>query len=446
MQIAVAGMEDVGDPEAVLLRHLGHAPQHQRQLLPGYGAVHAVVIGADPAHRRKGRLAPGPKLQPLGLALTDPDILGTAGLGDAAHRLDQVRDFRLGSVQLDDQQALDIQRIAGVAEGLGGVNGVAVHHLQPARDDAGADDPGNASPGVFVRRKTDQHRRRRLRLAQNAHGDLGNHAQQALGAGHQAHQVIAMRIQMLAAETQYLAVHQHHFEAEDVVGGEAVFQAVHAARVLGHVAADGAGDLARRIGGVVEAGPLHRLGDAKVGDPRLSADGAVLVVDLQDAVELAEPEHDAVGERQGAARERGPGPARHHLDAAPVAQTEDRRDLGRGLRQHDQERPLPVGGQAVGFVSPKLVLGDDDAVRLNDGMQVLDQRLALLQNGGFGHRHLHGASLTDPQPPRIHVTVHRRAAARTRKCKRPRPGRGPFVPRERDLSPGAPCSAGWSCR
>jgi hypothetical protein len=34
MQVAVAGMEDVGDREAVVLAHLADALQHLRQVLP----------------------------------------------------------------------------------------------------------------------------------------------------------------------------------------------------------------------------------------------------------------------------------------------------------------------------------------------------------------------------------------------------------------------------
>ena len=56
-----------------------------------------------------------------------------------------------------------------------------------------------------------------------------------------------------AAEVHELAVRQHGLDAEHVVHGEAVLQAVRAARVLGDVAADRAHLLARRIGRVVVA-------------------------------------------------------------------------------------------------------------------------------------------------------------------------------------------------
>ena len=181
------------------------------------------------------------------------------------------------------------------------------------------------SPPCSTRREADQHGARGLGLRQDAHGDLGDHAEQAFGAGHQAEQVVAVGVEVLAAEADDVAVGQHQLQAQHVVGGEAVFQAVHAARVLGDVAADGAGDLRGRVGRVVEARVLDRLGDAEVGHAGLGDDGAVLEVDVEDPVELAQAQHDAVGERQGAARERGAGAARHDLDPLGVAEAQDRR-------------------------------------------------------------------------------------------------------------------------
>ena len=241
---------------------------------------------------------------------------GAAGARDRLDAADQVIDLGRRPVELDDQQRLDIERIAGMDESLGGVDRRPVHHLHAAGNDAGADDGGDAIAGRSRSMgKPISSARAVAGLLQDAHGDLGDDAEQALGAGHQAEQIVALGIEMLAAEAHDLAVDQHDLEAEHVVGGEAVFQAMHAAGILGDVAADGAGDLARRIGRVVEALALHRLGDGEVGDAGLRHHAAIGVVDLEDAVELAEAEQDAVGERQRAARQRGAGAARHDLDA-----------------------------------------------------------------------------------------------------------------------------------
>jgi hypothetical protein len=45
MQVAVAGMEDVGHAQSVFLGQLSGAPQYLGQGAAGNGAVHAVVVG-----------------------------------------------------------------------------------------------------------------------------------------------------------------------------------------------------------------------------------------------------------------------------------------------------------------------------------------------------------------------------------------------------------------
>ena len=52
-------------------------------------------------------------------------------------------------VDLDDQQRLDVERIAGMDEFLDRVDRRPVHHLHAAGDDAGADDRRDAGAGVF---------------------------------------------------------------------------------------------------------------------------------------------------------------------------------------------------------------------------------------------------------------------------------------------------------
>jgi len=78
---------------------------------------------------------------------------------------------------------------------------------------------------------------------------------------------------------------------------------VHAAGVFGHVAADRAGDLARGVGRVIEAALRDRVRDREVRDPGLAGHAAVVVVDVENAIEAREAEHDAVGERQRTAGE-----------------------------------------------------------------------------------------------------------------------------------------------
>ena len=76
-------------------------------------------------------------------------------------------------------------------------------------------------------------------------------------------------VEPLAAELDELAVGEDDRETADVVDGEAVLEAVGAARVLGHVAADRADLLARGVGRVVEAVRRDRARDVEVGDAGL---------------------------------------------------------------------------------------------------------------------------------------------------------------------------------
>ena len=66
----------------------------------------------------------------------------------------QVIDLGLRAVELDDQQRLDVERIAGMDELLDRVDRRLVHHLHAARNDAGPDDPGDAIAGLLRRSRS----------------------------------------------------------------------------------------------------------------------------------------------------------------------------------------------------------------------------------------------------------------------------------------------------
>jgi hypothetical protein len=60
-------------------------------------------------------------------------------------------DLRLRPVELDDQQRLDIERVAGMHEFLDRMDRRLVHHLHAAGDDARADDPAHALTRILRR-------------------------------------------------------------------------------------------------------------------------------------------------------------------------------------------------------------------------------------------------------------------------------------------------------
>src|SRR5439155_23392036 len=79
------------------------------------------------------------------------------------------------------------------------------------------------------------------------------YAEVALRAHEQADQVRSPRLAGRAADVDERAVREQHFEREDVIGRDAVLEAVRSAGVLGHVPANRARALAGRIGGVLQA-------------------------------------------------------------------------------------------------------------------------------------------------------------------------------------------------
>ena len=123
-----------------------------------------------------------------------------AALRDRLDPADQLVDLDAGTVELDDQERLDVERIAGMDKGLGGVDGGLVHHLHAARNDAGADDLGHALAGRLDLRKADHQGACGFRLLQDPHRDLGDDAEQAFGARDDAHQVIARGLGGFAAD------------------------------------------------------------------------------------------------------------------------------------------------------------------------------------------------------------------------------------------------------
>ena len=252
---------------------------------------------------------------------------------------------------------------------------------------------------------------------------------------------------MLAADGEHLAVDGHGGEAEQVVGGDAVFQAVRATRVHADIAADHAGELAGRVGRVEEALGLHRLGDADVGDARLHGGAAVGVVDVQDAVHAHHADHHGVRERHGPARQAGPGPARDDAHAHRVAQLQHGGDLPGRFRQCDGEWHLAVGGQPVRLVrleperlADHAAIGEDSAEAGHDLVapgEHVGFRLWQSEHGVWRSRT--GLCINLMMPTRSGKTKLCRGRL---SCQVPviapgQPGGGP--------SPGGPSSAGSSC-
>ena len=283
MQVAVAGVEDVRAAQAVLLLHRRRSPQHLAEALARDRAVHAVVVGRDAARPRGMRSCGRTRSAAARPRSRDTaSAVAPVARSTAFDALDLLGDFLRRAVGLAQQDRRGVEVVAGVHERLDRARGRLVHHLQAGRDDARGDD---------------RRRPRRRPCSTSSNEAMTTCALRGFGSSFtvtsvttssmpsepitSGEQVEPGRIERLAAEFDDLAVDGHAAHAQHVVHGEAVLQAVHAAGVLGDVAADGAGDLRRRVRRVVQAVGRGGLGDREVAHAGLHARGARVRVDAR---------------------------------------------------------------------------------------------------------------------------------------------------------------------
>ena len=263
---------------------------------------------------------------------------------------------------------------------FGGANGQVVHHFQAAGDDAGGDDVTHGAAGLLHRVEGRQQHLGHLRLGQQLDRHFGDDAEHAFGAAEQRQQVETWRVQGVAAEGHGLALDGKDVDLEQVVHGQAVLQAVHAAGVFGDVAADGAGDLRRGVGGVIQVEGRGGLGDRQVAYAGLNAGEAAFAVDLENLVEARHHQQDALFQRQRAAGQAGAGTARDYRYATGMAELQQLLHLLDALGQHHQHGRGAVGGQAVALVGLEVFGGMQD-VEVGQALVQLGQQRGLVDLG-----------------------------------------------------------------
>ncbi|MGY4348332.1 hypothetical protein ACVWXM_004799 [Bradyrhizobium sp. GM7.3] len=136
------------------------------------------------------------------------------------------------------------------------------------------------------------------------------------------------------------------------------------------------------------------LADREVGDAGFGDDGAVVEIDLADALELAEAQKHAVFQRQRAAGQRGAGAAGHHLDALPCTIFQDQRNLLGRVGQHNDHRRLPIGRQPIGFIGPHLGGAVDHAFARHDCAQCSHDLGAAREHGLVARGHHDGHNIS----------------------------------------------------
>ena len=181
-----------------------------------------------------------------------------------------------------------------------------------------------------------------------------------------------------------------------MVDGKAVFEAVCAAGVLGHIPADRADDLAGRVRRVEQAVSFGGLAHREVRDAGFHDGAAAAGVDGDDAAHLGHDNQHAVGTGECTAGQSGAAAAGDERKLAGRAFGDDRRDLLGALRQHYQAGRAAVRGQPVALIRPQLLRVGDDTGGTTD----------LGHPGGEGD--VHDSGIFGVHPP----SIPRRAAGR----------------------------------
>ena len=226
-----------------------------------------------------------------------------------------------------------------------------------------------AAPASLVRRKRGEEGLHGFGALDDAENHFGGDAERAFGADENAEEIVAGSVERFSAEVDERAVGENDFEAEDVRGGEAVFEAMRAAGIFGDVAADAARGLRRGIGRVEIALRLDAGGDVEIDDAGLDDDAGVGEIDFEDAVHAREADDDAVFDGHRAAAEAGAGAAGDERNFFAMAEAEDGLDFGGGVGEKDGARHGAEIGESVAFVGVEFVGRSDEVAGANDGAE-----------------------------------------------------------------------------
>ena len=247
MEVPVAGVEHVRDPQPVLGGQRVDPPQHLGQARARDHAVLDVVGGGDPAHRGERRLA----------RLPDQVALLPRSARPARRARPRSRTARSAARGPRSALARAGRRARPAAPRP---RRAGSRRRWPARRPGSRGDPSSrsrrgrcpastiaetASPAAPVSSKNATSVRTLSGAGTTRSVILVATPERALGADERARAGRSRGRRGRSSTTR--AVAEHDLEAGHVVGREAVLEAVRAARVLGHVAADRADDLARRV-------------------------------------------------------------------------------------------------------------------------------------------------------------------------------------------------------
>ena len=217
------------------------------------------------------------------------------------------------AVQFDNQVGAAAAQALALGALVGGGQREFVGQLQRAGQKTGGENRVQRPHGGGHGGETDGEVGAEWRQRDQFQCGFGDDAEQSFGTDKQAVEVEAGLVFVrAAAEADDGAVGQDDFEAEDVIAGDAVFQAARAAGIGGDVAADEIVRAAGGVGRVKQAAPLDGFLKISGVHARLDDGDEIGGVDFPDAVHPFERKHDAAVHGHATADVTVAGAARSH--------------------------------------------------------------------------------------------------------------------------------------
>jgi hypothetical protein len=171
-----------------------------------------------------------------------------------------------------------------------------------------------------------------------------------------------------------IAVRQHRFHREHMVNGETVLQAVRAAGVFRHVAANRAHLLTGRIRRVVKAMRGDLTCDLEIGDAGLDGDTAVRNVDIENTIQSRETDEQPAWNRQRPSRQSAAVATRHERDVMTMAEAHHRLHLFGRRWEDDGRRSVTEVRKPITLVGQKFQWFGDHSGVADDAAQLRDER------------------------------------------------------------------------
>ena len=362
MKIAVAGVEDVANVEAVLRADFADATKRLRKLGAGNDSVENVVAGGEAAESAEGVFAAFPEEFALGVVAGEANFAGVmqiANFGDGDGL--SCNGFR-EALDFEEKNGGAVAREAGVDEVLDDAERPAIEHFASGWSDGAGGDVNDGFGGVVHGIENGEKGFDGFGLAGEFDGDFGDERERAFGANEKAGQIVAWSVALRAANADDFSIGENELQGSDVIAGNAVSECVRTARVFGNVAADGAGFLAGRIGCEVEAMGLGGKGKIVIHNARLDDGALIFRVNREDAIHARESEHQTARAGKRASGEAGASAAADNGHVVFRGELDDLRNFLSGGGENNYFRAAFLD-RAIVFVEKNLFRLKENGLR-----------------------------------------------------------------------------------